>query len=95
MLWDVALVQTPVGEEFSTSVWVRCKSIILRNLGSYLIIAIISVYKANSPGARRADHMSFLNWLDDISSAYGQVNVRPTVGLQALVINVQVSSELI
>ena len=42
VLRDTTLVQSPVGEEFSVSLWNQCQPNIVRNF-----IAVIPVYKAN------------------------------------------------
>ena len=54
-------------EEFSVSVWDWCQPSIMRSLGSYWFVAAILVWKANMDwGAQDADHISPLNWLNDL-----------------------------
>ena len=65
----VSLIRSPLGEEFSVNIWGRCQLSIAKNLDSYGFVSVLPVRKANNGWrTRRADHMSPLNWLNDLSS---------------------------
>jgi hypothetical protein len=78
------MVRNSDEEKFSVSEWDRCEPM---NLDSRCFLARIQVSKANDDWEiQRSNHMPLLNWLYDFSP-FGEVDIMPVVGWQALSLN--------
>ena len=81
ILRDATLFRSPMGKEFSASVWDRCQSRIKKNLDSNWPNDDNFYLETQQDWGIGLD-ISPLNWLGDGSSVCGHVNGRPAVSWQ-------------